>query len=155
MATFKLSVFSDEITSDFGRASEVAANEFGLGHVELRILWGKNIMALDAKEVAEARRLLERAVDALPDGFRVVFVLREMEGCSVEETAAALGIRAETVKTRLHRARGLLRKALDAALSDAVGEAFPFLGARWARITEAVIVRVAPQYGWGGDAAEA
>ena len=61
MPTFKLSVFTDEITHDFGRAVEVAAKEFGLGYVELRILWGKNIMALDAKEIAEARRLLERS----------------------------------------------------------------------------------------------
>lgn len=60
MATFKLSVFSDEITHDFGRAVEVAAREMALGYVELRILWGRNVMALDAKEVAEARRLLER-----------------------------------------------------------------------------------------------
>lgn len=60
MSTFKLSVFTDEITHDFGRAVEIAAKEFGLGYVELRILWGKNIMAFDAKEIAEARRLLER-----------------------------------------------------------------------------------------------
>ncbi len=60
MSTFKLSVFADEITHDFGRACEVASKEFGLGYVELRILWGKNIMALDAKEIAEARRLLEQ-----------------------------------------------------------------------------------------------
>lgn len=60
MSTFKLSVFSDEITHDFGRALEIAAKEFGLNYVELRILWGKNIMVLDAKEIAEARRLLER-----------------------------------------------------------------------------------------------
>lgn len=60
MATFELSVFTDEITHDFGRAVEVAAQDLGLGHVELRILWGKNIMALDAKEIAEARRLLEQ-----------------------------------------------------------------------------------------------
>ncbi len=61
MATFKLSVFNDEITSDFGRAVEVASKEFGLGYIELRVLWGKNILTLDAKEIAEARRLLERA----------------------------------------------------------------------------------------------
>jgi len=61
MSTFKLSVFTDEITHDFGHAVEVASKEFGLGYVELRILWGKNIMALDAKEIAEARRLLERS----------------------------------------------------------------------------------------------
>ncbi len=58
--TFKISVFSDEITHDFGRALEIASKEFGLGFVEIRILWGKNVMALDAKEIAEARRLLNR-----------------------------------------------------------------------------------------------
>lgn len=61
MAHFKLSVITDEITQDFGRAVEVAAKEFGLGYVELRELWGKNLMKLDAKEVGEARRLLERS----------------------------------------------------------------------------------------------
>ena len=60
MATFELSVFTDEITHDFGRAVEVASKELGLGYVELRILWGKNIMALGAEEIAEARRLLEQ-----------------------------------------------------------------------------------------------
>jgi len=58
-ARFKLSVITDEITQDFGRALEIAAKEFGLGYVELRELWGKNLMKLDAKEVAEARRLLD------------------------------------------------------------------------------------------------
>jgi len=60
MPAFKLSVITDEITNDFGRALEVAAKEFGLGFVELRELWGKNLMALDAREIGEARRLLER-----------------------------------------------------------------------------------------------
>lgn len=61
MAHFKLSVITDEITQDFGHAVEVAAKDFGLGYVELRELWGKNLMKLDAKEVGEARRLLERS----------------------------------------------------------------------------------------------
>jgi sugar phosphate isomerase/epimerase len=60
MSTFKLSVFTDEITQDFGRALEIAAQEFGLGYVELRGCWNKNIMQLDDKEIAEARRLLEK-----------------------------------------------------------------------------------------------
>ncbi|HEX6185620.1 MAG TPA: sugar phosphate isomerase/epimerase family protein [Pyrinomonadaceae bacterium] len=60
MTTFKLSVFTDEITQDFGRALEIAAGEFGLGYVELRGLWGKNVMALDDRDIAEARGLLER-----------------------------------------------------------------------------------------------
>ncbi len=57
---FNLSVITDEITQDFGRALEIAAKEFGLRHVELREMWGKNLMKLDAKEMAEARRLLEQ-----------------------------------------------------------------------------------------------
>src|SRR3984893_16590158 len=60
MPTFKLSVITDEITQDFGHALEVATKEFGLGFVEIRGMWGKNIMALDAKEIAEARNLLEK-----------------------------------------------------------------------------------------------
>lgn len=56
---FKISVISDEISQDFGHACEVASQEFGMGWVEIRGLWNKNIMALDAKEIAEARRLLE------------------------------------------------------------------------------------------------
>ena len=60
MSIFKLSVITDEITQDLGRALEVAASEFGFGYVELREMWGKNIMNLDSKEIAEARRLLEK-----------------------------------------------------------------------------------------------
>lgn len=90
----------------------------------------------------EARRLLERAVDDLPEPFRLVFIMREIDERSVEETAIALDLRPETVKTRLHRARRLLRKALDETLSSAVTEAFPFLGRRCERITETVLARL-------------
>jgi RNA polymerase sigma-70 factor (ECF subfamily) len=90
----------------------------------------------------EARRLLERAVDGLPETFRLVFVLREIEGCSIEETSDQLGVKPETVKTRLHRARRMLREKLDEQLADAAAGAFPFLGARCARITEAVLARL-------------
>jgi RNA polymerase sigma-70 factor (ECF subfamily) len=91
---------------------------------------------------AEARRLLERAVDALPEPFRLVFVMREIEDCSMAETAETLGIRVETVKTRLHRARRMLRAALDQQLAGAVTGAFPFLGARCQRITSTVLERM-------------
>jgi len=91
---------------------------------------------------AEVRRLLERAVDQLPDSFRMVFVLRDIEEMSVEETASHLGLRPETVKTRLHRARRLLRQSLDRTLSSAVSDVFPCAGARCARITEAVLERL-------------
>jgi RNA polymerase sigma-70 factor (ECF subfamily) len=96
----------------------------------------------------QIRRLLEEAVDELPEAFRLVFLLREVEECSTEATAAQLGLRVETVKTRLHRARRLLRKALDEKLASSMTGAFPFLGARCERMTEAVLERLAPVYGW-------
>jgi RNA polymerase sigma-70 factor (ECF subfamily) len=91
---------------------------------------------------AQIRGLLEHAIDELPEAFRIVFIMREVEGCSVEETATTLDIRPETVKTRLHRARRLLRSALQDSLAATLGEAFPFLGPRCARMTEAVLARV-------------
>ena len=91
---------------------------------------------------AQIRGVIEHAVDELPDAFRMVFILRDIEELSIEETAAQLDIRPETVKTRLHRARRLMREALDARLAGATAEAFPFLGARCGRITEAVLARL-------------
>ncbi|MFI4966087.1 MAG: RNA polymerase sigma factor [Caulobacterales bacterium] len=90
----------------------------------------------------QIRRILERAVDELPEPFRLVFILREVEELSVEETARHLNLKVETVKTRLHRARRRLREALDAQLTDVMVGAYPFLGARCARITEAVLARL-------------
>jgi RNA polymerase sigma-70 factor, ECF subfamily len=91
---------------------------------------------------AEVRRLLERAVDQLPDPFRSVFVMRDIEEMSVEETASQLGLRPETVKTRLHRARRLLRQALNETLASTLIDAFPFAGTRCARMTDAVLNRL-------------
>ena len=91
---------------------------------------------------AQIRRILERAVDALPEPFRLVFILREVEELSAEETAVHLNLKVETVKTRLHRARRRLRDALDAQLADVMVGAYPFLGARCERITQAVLERL-------------
>lgn len=88
---------------------------------------------------AEVRRLLERAVDQLPASFRMVFVLRDIEEMSIEETATQLGLRPETVKTRLHRARRLLRQSLDKTLSSELSEVFPCAGTRCSRITKTVL----------------
>jgi len=57
---FRVSVINDEITQDFGHACEVASHEFGMGWIELRGMWKKNIVSLDEKEVAEARRILDK-----------------------------------------------------------------------------------------------
>jgi len=90
----------------------------------------------------QIRRLVEHAVDALPEPFRIVFVLRDIEECTLEETALALDLRVETVKTRLHRARRLLRSALHETLSSTLTDAFPFLGTRCERMTAAVLQRL-------------
>ncbi len=57
---FRVAVINDEVSQDFGRACEVISREFGLEWIELREMWNKNILSLDAKEVAEARRILEK-----------------------------------------------------------------------------------------------
>jgi RNA polymerase sigma-70 factor, ECF subfamily len=90
----------------------------------------------------EIRAVLEHAIDELPDAFRAVFVARVVEGMSVEETADLFGLRAETVKTRLHRARNLLRDALDKRLGPALTSTFPFDGRRCGRLTEIVVRRL-------------
>ncbi|MBZ9941434.1 RNA polymerase sigma factor [Mesorhizobium sp. BR1-1-13] len=86
--------------------------------------------------------LVERATDSLPDAYRAVFVARVIEGLSIEETADLLGVRPETVKTRLHRARALLRKALDDEIGPVLLDAFPFAGRRCERLTQAVMKRL-------------
>ena len=90
----------------------------------------------------EIGRLMERAIDGLPDIFRVVFMMRDVEELSVEETAGLLGLPEATVKTRLHRARRLLRQALDEQLAPALAEAFPFDGMRCTRMADRVLERL-------------
>ena len=97
---------------------------------------------------SQIRHMLEHAIDDLPESFRLVFIMRDVEGCSIEETARYLDLLPQTVKTRLFRARRLLRDALDERLSDTLKGSFPFLGARCSRITEAVLNRLAPQFMW-------
>jgi RNA polymerase sigma-70 factor (ECF subfamily) len=87
----------------------------------------------------QLRQLIERAVADLPDGFRSVFVLREIEGMSIEETAQALEIPPATVKTRLHRARAKLQEALAPEVKGALCGSFPFAGADCAALTERVM----------------
>ena len=91
---------------------------------------------------SEVRAVLERAIDELPDAFRAVFVARIVEGLTIEETADLFGLKPETVKTRLHRARALLRDALDKQMGPMLTSTFPFDGARCDRMTDAVVRRV-------------
>ena len=91
---------------------------------------------------SQLRAVLEQAVDELPEAFRTVYVLRDIEGCSVRETADALSLREETVRTRLHRARRQLRELLQEQFSCVMDGAFPFLGARCAAMTREVMARI-------------
>ena len=84
-------------------------------------------------------KLLEMAIARLPDTFRPVFVLREIEGLSVEETAEALRIPVDTVKTRLFRARRRLQKELDPELCGALSETFVFAGVDCETLTDRVV----------------
>ncbi len=90
----------------------------------------------------EILQLVERAADNLPEIFRIVFVTRVIEGMSVEETAELLGLQEETVKTRLHRARRLVREQLDEQIGPVLMDAFPFAGRRCERLSNAVMKRL-------------
>ena len=87
-------------------------------------------------------RLIEEATDALPEAFRLVFVARVIEGLNVEETATHLDLPPATVKTRLHRARRLIRTRLEEQVGPVLTDAFPFAGTRCDRLTEAVIAKL-------------
>jgi RNA polymerase sigma-70 factor, ECF subfamily len=92
----------------------------------------------------EIQGRLETAIDRLPQHFRVVLVMRTIEEMSVEETAELLGIRPETVKTRLHRARALLRARLETDIGPLLTDSFPFDGERCLRLTARVLDRLKP-----------
>lgn len=91
----------------------------------------------------EIHHLLERAIDALREPFRVVLVARLVEEMSIEETAALFHLRPQTVKTRLHRARRLLCADLERQVGPVLTDVFPFDGARCERLADAVIARLA------------
>jgi len=90
----------------------------------------------------ELKSLLESAIDGLPEHHRLVFTLREIEGLSTAETAECLGISEENVKTRLHRARTLLRDDLFARTGAATVEAFQFHLSRCNRVVAGVLEKI-------------
>jgi RNA polymerase sigma-70 factor (ECF subfamily) len=92
---------------------------------------------------SQIQKVLEKAIDSLPAAFRVVFVMRDVEEFSTADTAKLLGIREETVKTRLHRARRMLRESLGAQLASAVKDVFPFEKPR----CDALVQRLLDQLG--------
>jgi RNA polymerase sigma-70 factor (ECF subfamily) len=93
-------------------------------------------------EAHQLRTAIERAIDALPDGFREVFMLRSVEGCSVAETAEVLGLHEETVKTRQFRARARLQETLAAWADQEATRSFAFPAVRCDRVVAAVLNRL-------------
>lgn len=89
--------------------------------------------------MGDIRRMIESEIDRLPNGFREVFVMREIEQLTIGETAELLSLVPATVKTRLHRAKALLRKGLEGRLNAESLSAFPFGGVRCTRSTNFVL----------------
>jgi RNA polymerase sigma-70 factor, ECF subfamily len=114
--------------------------------IDAQIIQFPQMVASDDPEQTMAQRqilrLVERATDNLPEIFRIVFVMRVIEGMNVEETACVLRLDPDTVKTRLHRARRLMREELDKQIGPVLMDAFPFAGRRCERMTIAVLQRL-------------
>jgi RNA polymerase sigma-70 factor, ECF subfamily len=94
-------------------------------------------------EAAHARALLEHAIDGLPENFRMVFVLRAVEGLDVRETSESLGINPNTVRTRLFRATRLLRGELARRLRTESAEVFDFGAERCDIVVASVLAKLA------------
>src|SRR3954451_2241231 len=116
------------------------------GTIEAQIIQFPHSGTSEDPEKSMAQRqiqnVVEHAIDELPDPFRVVFITRVIEGMNVEETAEILQLKPETVKTRLHRARSMLRDSVEKKIGPVVMEAFPFAGRRCERLTQAVLKRL-------------
>jgi RNA polymerase sigma-70 factor (ECF subfamily) len=91
---------------------------------------------------SELKRLVEDSVDALPDAYRAVFMLREIEGLSTAETAEGLELGEEAVKTRLHRARAIVRRELFARAGGTTAGAFTFHATRCDAVVRRVLARI-------------
>ena len=124
----------------------VDVNTLAPGVLEAQIIQFPLAASSEDPEKSMAQRqiqqVVEHAIDDLPEAFRIVFITRVIEGMNVEETAEILGLKPETVKTRLHRARAMLRDNVEKKIGPVVLEAFPFAGKRCERLTDAVVKRL-------------
>jgi len=128
-----------------GRGAQVipldGAAETGLEPMEERMVDDPDQQPDRVLMRAELRKLMEAGIDCLPDAFRTVFILRAVEEMSVEDVASALDLPEATVRTRLFRARGLLRERLARDIDLAMADAFSFDGERCDRIVAQVLSR--------------
>jgi RNA polymerase sigma-70 factor (ECF subfamily) len=148
LATWLTRIVLNEALQRVRRHTDTPASQ-----VELPSQWASHVIPFPVNGIAAADperamaqrqlfQLVERAIDELPQDFRTVLVARIVEGMSVDETAALLGIRPETVRSRLHRARRTLRVTLADQIGPLFSDVFPFDGQRCERITNAVVARL-------------
>jgi RNA polymerase sigma-70 factor, ECF subfamily len=90
----------------------------------------------------EFQQLVEGAIDRLPEGFRTILMMREIEGMTVAETAAVLEVDENVVKTRLHRARACLRETIERRVGKQLEDAFSFGHERCDRVVAGVLARL-------------
>jgi len=115
---------------------------------EQNVLALPDLVTLEPEHAASGRdllRILQAAIDRLPEEFRQVFMLRGVEQLSIAETAELLDIRPATVKTRFHRARRMLQQSLHRELDDVVRDTFPLGGQRCDAIVGVVLARIRRQ----------
>jgi RNA polymerase sigma-70 factor (ECF subfamily) len=93
----------------------------------------------------ELKVVLESLIEQLPEPFRLVFVMREVEGLSTAETAACLDINEDTVKTRLHRGKRLLQEHIDRRLGPAASQVYAFHLSRCDRVVAGVMAAIQPK----------
>jgi RNA polymerase sigma-70 factor, ECF subfamily len=128
-----------------GQRPGVELNSLDPGKLEAKIIQFPLSATSDPEKTMAQRQIqqvVEHAIDELPEAFRLVFITRVVEGMNIEETAEILGLKPETVKTRLHRARAMLRENVERKIGPVVMDAFPFAGKRCERLTEAVLQRL-------------
>jgi len=125
---------------EFGRRRKVRADQDG-GEVMDRLISPQADPERQAY-AQELSRVLEAAVDALPETYRTVFMLRDIEGLSTLETGEGLGLGEEAVKTRLHRARAMIRRSVAERIGEAGPAAFQFHAPRCDRVVSRVLMMI-------------
>jgi RNA polymerase sigma-70 factor (ECF subfamily) len=128
-----------------GQRPAIELDSLAPGKLEAQIIQFPLSATSDPEKTMAQRQIqqvVEHAIDELPEAFRLVFITRVVEGMNIEETAEILGLKPETVKTRLHRARAMLRENVERKIGPVVMDAFPFAGKRCERLTEAVLQRL-------------
>jgi RNA polymerase sigma-70 factor (ECF subfamily) len=125
------------------RAESVTANVDDEGRALMETITSSQPDPERQAYARELRDVLEAAVDELPESYRTVFMLRDIEGLSTNETGVGLGLGDEAVKTRLHRARAMIRRSVSARIGAAAAGAFQFQAPRCDRVVNAVLERIA------------